>query len=295
MTFYSYLGELNVHVIDCSGRVDEEMGTARLSALEHELEAHPMQGKPRRMLIDFRNTVWANEEAHRRLGAIAREGLGLGRAHSALRVAILHGLRHGSVSENEHWFCSEFEALEWLCPSSGARSGPVPLEVVTPRLRLVLGTRRLAEAALEGNSGLSALLGADVPAAWPPETLRPALPIFLARSKQTGHFEPWGLGWYGVLQADAGAVLCGSVGFKGVPTLAGMVEIGYSVLPSFQRLGVATEMVTFAAGWALAQPAVCCVEAEVSLENVASARVLAKAGFVPHGAGTTGTRRFRLG
>lgn len=295
MTFYRYLDDLDVHVIDCSGRVDVTIGMARLRALEAELEARPLRGGQRRLLIDFRNTIWASEEVHRRLAAITRRDFGLGSDGSALRAAILDNQRSGPVSENEHWFRSEWEALHWLCPDAGAASGRVPREVPTPRLSLVVGALQLAEAELQGNAALAALLHAEVPASWPPESLRPALPLFLARCKQTGHAGPWCLGWYGVLRAEGGPVLCGSVGFKGVPTLSGMVEIGYSVLPSFQGRGVATEMVTFAAGWALEQPSVGCVEAEVLYENVASARVLAKAGFAPQGPGlVSGTRRFRL-
>jgi ribosomal-protein-alanine N-acetyltransferase len=74
------------------------------------------------------------------------------------------------------------------------------------------------------------------------------------------------------------------------------VEIGYSVLPAFQLRGIATEMVIGASRWALAEPAVRAVEAEVRRDNRASMRVLEKAGFVLQGAGAElGTRRFRLG
>lgn len=168
--------------------------------------------------------------------------------------------------------------------------------VMTPRMRLIPGTLPLAQAELEGNARLSTLLGADVPAGWPPESLRPALPLFVARYEQRGSSGPWYLGWYGVLHADGRAILCGSVGFKGAPTLTGMVEIGYSVLSPFQMRGIATEMVIGASQWALAQPAVSAVEADVCPENLASLRVLGKAGFAAYGAGVEpGTRRFRLG
>lgn len=167
--------------------------------------------------------------------------------------------------------------------------------VMTTRMRLVLGTLPLAEAELADNARLSALLGVQVPASWPPDTLRPVLPLFLASCKQSGSFEPWYLGWYGVLHADGEPTLCGSVGFKGGPTSTGMVEIGYSVLPAFQRRGIATEMVIGASRWALAQPRVSAVEADIARDNRASLRVVAKAGFVAHGAGAEpDTLRFRL-
>jgi len=171
-----------------------------------------------------------------------------------------------------------------------------PTSVRTPRLRLVRGTRPLAEAELEGNARLSGLLQAEVPTSWPPASLREALAVFLSNCKQRGPSGEWCLGWYGLLCADEKAILCGSVGFKGGPTAAGMVEIGYSVLPLFQMRGLATEMVIGASRWALAQPGVSAVEAEVFRENRASMRVLEKAGFAAHGAGAElGMRRFRLG
>jgi ribosomal-protein-alanine N-acetyltransferase len=169
-------------------------------------------------------------------------------------------------------------------------------EVRTARMRLVLGTEPLAEAELEDKTRLSTLLEAEVPAPWPPESLRDALPVFLSNCKQRGSLGRWCLGWYGVLLADGKGILCGSVGFKGGPAATGVVEIGYSVLPAFQLRGIATEMVIGAAQWALAEPAVRAVEAEVRRDNRASMRVLEKAGFVAQGAGAElGTRRFRLG
>jgi ribosomal-protein-alanine N-acetyltransferase len=172
---------------------------------------------------------------------------------------------------------------------------PETTNVMTPRMRLVPGTQPLAEAELEDGARLAKLLGAEVPESWPPESLRPALPMFLASCKRRGTFGPWCLGWYGVLHADGRAVLCGSVGFKGGPTSTGMVEIGYSVLPLFQKRGIATEMVVGASRWALAQPGVSAVEADILHGNLASLRVVAKAGFRAHGPGAEpDTLRFRL-
>ena len=166
---------------------------------------------------------------------------------------------------------------------------------MTPRLRLIHGTRLLAEAELENNARLAALLGVAVPAAWPPESLREALPIFLANCELSGVWGPWTLGWYVIAKTEVEPILCASIGFKGPPTPAGMVEVGYSVLPAFQKQGIATEALTMASRWALDQPGVRVVEAEAASENLASLRVLTKAGFAPCGAGDEpGTRRFRL-
>jgi RimJ/RimL family protein N-acetyltransferase len=168
-------------------------------------------------------------------------------------------------------------------------------DVLTQRMRLVHGTRLLAEAELEGNQQLAELLQVQVPGAWPPESLREARHSFLAMYRQASSHAEWHLGWYGVLQSDEEPVLCGSVGFKGPPTEAGVVEIGYSVLPLYQGRGIATEMVLGASRWALQQPGVHAVEAEVLEGNLASLRVRAKARFSERGSGIEpGTRRFRL-
>lgn len=168
-------------------------------------------------------------------------------------------------------------------------------ELRTTRMRLVAGTPALAEAELSDREGFAALLGASVPPTWPPETLREVLPGFLANCRRMGNCGPWTLGWYGLLKEDGGAVLCGSVGFKGAPDPQGMAEIGYSVVPPYEGRGIASEMLEALSRWALSQPGTLVVEAEVVTANRASVRVLEKAGFTPHGVETKpGTARFRI-
>jgi [ribosomal protein S5]-alanine N-acetyltransferase len=135
-------------------------------------------------------------------------------------------------------------------------------------MRLVMGTQGLAEAELASNSRLAILLQASVPASWPPEALRDALPVFLAQLKRPSQYYPWYLGWYGILMSEGAPVLCGSIGFKGAPCAAGVVEVGYSVLPEYQGRGIATEMVLGAATWALDQAGVRAVEAEADPTNI---------------------------
>ena len=84
-------------------------------------------------------------------------------------------------------------------------------------------------------------------AEWPPETLREALPTFLELHETHRDWTGW-LGWYAVRVDQGEPLLCGSVGFKGPPDTAGTVELGYSVLPSQQGAGIATEMVARACG-----------------------------------------------
>ena len=108
----------------------------------------------------------------------------------------------------------------------------------TERLELIAATPVLIEAELEAPRRLGPLLSAVVPDDWPPEHHdRNVLSFWrqkLARPEAAG----WWL-HYGVLK-DATRTLVASVGYKGPPT-RGTVEIGYSVIPSRRRQGLATE------------------------------------------------------
>jgi RimJ/RimL family protein N-acetyltransferase len=88
---------------------------------------------------------------------------------------------------------------------------------------------------------------------------------------------PWGL--YVVIERSSGLAI-GGIGFKSSPNERGEVEIGYGICDSFQGLGVATEMVIAICAFARSGARV--VLAETERTNVASQRVLEKAGFRSH-------------
>lgn len=75
----------------------------------------------------------------------------------------------------------------------------------------------------------------------------------------------------------------GELCFKGI-TEEGCAEIGYGIAEDHQGRGYATEAVTAAVAWALEQNRINRVTAEVDRENIASVRVLEKAGFTQTGA-----------
>jgi hypothetical protein len=114
MSFIHYLEQFGVYLIDCSGKVDLELGISRLKALEAELASRPLLSGRRKLLIDFRNTIWASEETHQELSKITRRDFGLHADNPAIRAAILNQRWSGPISDNEHWFFDEGEALEWL-------------------------------------------------------------------------------------------------------------------------------------------------------------------------------------
>jgi [ribosomal protein S5]-alanine N-acetyltransferase len=151
--------------------------------------------------------------------------------------------------------------------------------IITRRLMLVPASVTLARAELQDRAAFADLLGAVVPGAWPPETTIDALPTFLSWLEAAPDRIGW-FGWYALLRdaSDAGPVLVGGGGFLGPPQ-HGQVQMGYSVLPEFQRRGFATEMVRGLATWAFVQPDVVVIAAETEWANPGSVRVLERCGF----------------
>jgi RimJ/RimL family protein N-acetyltransferase len=155
--------------------------------------------------------------------------------------------------------------------------------IVTRRLTLIATTVALARAELHDRTAFAHLLGAVVPASWPPESAGDALPLFLGWLDASPDKAGW-FGWYALCRdiSASGQVLVGGGGFLG-PPLDGVVQLGYSVLPEFQRRGYATEMVRGLATWAFVQSGVTVIAAETEWANPASVRVLERAGFQPAG------------
>ena len=129
MTFYRYLEDCDVHVLDCAGNVDVPEGLARLRRLSEELDARPARDGVHRLLVDFRRTQWASEDAHRELSRATRGDFGLNAENPAVRVAFVFTAGSGSVSNNERWFDDDDDALAWLtsyraegtCPSRSVK------------------------------------------------------------------------------------------------------------------------------------------------------------------------------
>jgi [ribosomal protein S5]-alanine N-acetyltransferase len=153
-------------------------------------------------------------------------------------------------------------------------------------MRLVPSTAELVRAEIEDRSEFARLLDARIPSAWPTDEAADALPWFLERLEGA---DPRDIGWYGfygvvVAGADDAPVLVGGGGTLG-PPVEGIVEIGYSVLPSFQRQGYATEMMTAIVEWVARDPRILQITAETATDNVPSRRLLSRLGFREAGPG----------
>ena len=111
--------------------------------------------------------------------------------------------------------------------------------LITPRLRLVPATIATITAELEAADEFGGMIDANVPADWPPEHHDSDTLAFWRDALR----RPGAAGWwlhYALVSGSSRATLVGSVGYKG-PPVDGVVEIGYSIVESWRRQGLATE------------------------------------------------------
>jgi RimJ/RimL family protein N-acetyltransferase len=160
------------------------------------------------------------------------------------------------------------------------------LHLRTERLQLVAVTLELARAEKMGPQRLAKLLGAHVPPSWPPpfndaSTLNWTIE-FLAAAPENVGFGPW----YFLHREHAELRLVGIGGFAGRPTSAGVLEIGYSIVPESHRFGFAPEAVRALVAWAFTRPDVRRITAQTLPALRPSIRVLEKCGFAPAGNGS---------
>lgn len=152
----------------------------------------------------------------------------------------------------------------------------------TERLDLVPATAALLSAELEGNAAFENSLGVRVPENWPPDLYdRDAIEWFLRSLEDVPEMGDWA-GHYIVTRGDDAAVI-GTAGYKGPPDESGKVEIGYSLLEQYQRLGYATEAARGLIETAFADPRVLRLTAETYPHLDASIGVMQRCGLVYRG------------
>lgn len=165
----------------------------------------------------------------------------------------------------------------------------IPLH--TKRLTLIPATREILSADLNNRDRLSSLLGAAIPAAWPP----PLMDEGVIREFLRMQDEPSGplfAAWYWVLVApEAGTnTLIGNGGILSAEGQPDTAVLGYSVLEEFWNRGYATEAVGALVPAIFSLPGVIRIISTTYPDLPASIRVLVKNGFVktddvPAGAG----------
>ena len=152
-------------------------------------------------------------------------------------------------------------------------------------------TPAMLEADAAGDGRLGKELGAELTAEWPPldwEQHVLEMIYLLAMEK------PESLGWhrYVLLREGLTKTLVGCVG--GFPKAEGVVEIGYSTLPGFQRKGYGSEAARALTEWLLRQKGVTAVTAQTFAESAESIKVMLRCGMRFVGDGDdVGTVRYR--
>jgi ribosomal-protein-alanine N-acetyltransferase len=158
-------------------------------------------------------------------------------------------------------------------------------------VRLIPADIELVDAELDDVAMLAQRLGVRVPDDYPPEHHDGSVLRFtreqLARG---GQQEGWWLHYIVVDGADR-PTLVGTCGYKGPPR-DGVVEIGYSVVPSWRRQGIATAAVRGLIQHGGARGVTAFV-ADTLPHLEASIGVLRTSGFVPHEPPEPGVLRFR--
>lgn len=152
------------------------------------------------------------------------------------------------------------------------------MPITAPRLDLAPLSVEALDALIAGDGKrLEALTGARFPRplAAPP-LMEDALPFMRDALRGNPAAAAWGP--YLMLLRETGEAI-GSAGFTGAPDGDGSVLMGYSVYPSFQGQGLASEAAAALVHWALRQAGVRQVRATIPPWHRASQRVAAKAGL----------------
>jgi len=162
----------------------------------------------------------------------------------------------------------------------------------TERLRLIALTVDQLELYRDAPERLEQQLGLPISRDNVTEIVRQAMGMKLSEMADVeSDLHPWYTYWLVVVTGEAFGA--GLAGFKGMPDPDGEVEISYGIDPAFRGQGYTTEAVQTLIAWAFGAPACHAVSASVNKDNVASIRVLAKAGLRIHQE-TTDTLYWRI-
>lgn len=171
----------------------------------------------------------------------------------------------------------------------------IPLITQTPRLTILAASRALLTAELHKPQYFPILLGAAMPADWPPgEYNRAAMTYFLEQLTNGGRTAAGWYGWYALRKAegDTPRTLVGAGGFLGPPDAGGSAEVSFSIATDWRGQGIATELVGGLIQQAADTGMVRQLVAHTPADNEAAQRVLLRNSFQPAGTDEAGRLRF---
>ncbi|WP_323741899.1 GNAT family N-acetyltransferase [Salinibacillus xinjiangensis] len=147
--------------------------------------------------------------------------------------------------------------------------------ITTDRLKLITFTVDMMCASLQGKEAFEKISNYYVDDEYPMEDYKQLLPYKIDRFQQF----PEEMEWEGIIIHRDSQTIMGDMGFKGGPNSEGVMDLGYSIVTSYQGKGYATEMAKAMVEWGLRQPRVNRITASCDESNLPSIRVLEKAGF----------------
>jgi [ribosomal protein S5]-alanine N-acetyltransferase len=153
-------------------------------------------------------------------------------------------------------------------------------DILTPRLELIAITLEMIRAGFAQSPDFANLVNAQLPADWPPADWDLHAYEYVV-DKMTRYPGSHGWGRYIALKTPEGGrrILVGTCGATLPIELNDDPEIGYGILPAYQRCGYATEAVAALIEWIFSHPHIRSVNAQTFPRLEPSLRVLAKSGF----------------
>jgi len=150
------------------------------------------------------------------------------------------------------------------------------IELSTERLRLIPLNAKYLELLINEEKTLEVELSVSRKDALLDEELRQALKFRLSKVLEDEENYIWYTNW--LIMSKEKNCIVGGIMLKGLPNEHGEVVIGYYTFPQYQGKGYMTETVRMMKDWLLRQSNVKYVIADTDKNNIASHKVLQKAG-----------------
>jgi [ribosomal protein S5]-alanine N-acetyltransferase len=153
------------------------------------------------------------------------------------------------------------------------------MQLETERLKTIPLTADLLELFLYDRAAFARLLQVRVPDEWPQPDFAEIMSVLTEDWRKHPHRQ----GWDALIVLKGEDVVIGDIGLKGGPDEKGLVDLGYSILPSYRNRGFATEIAAKVVEWAIRHPKIREVTAQCLEDNLPSIRVLEKLGMIRTG------------